>query len=113
MSVALNAVNRFVDPSRKIMPISGSAIRKNPHEFKEFIHPLVYRDLITNIVFLGAPSSGKSTIAQRMANEYDTIWMPEYGREYSENNQINRRLSLEQLVEIAESHLEKRGETPL
>ena len=42
-----------------------------------------------------------------MANEYDTIWMPEYGREYWENNQINRRLSLEQLVEIAESHLEK------
>jgi NadR type nicotinamide-nucleotide adenylyltransferase len=107
MSFALGAINRPVDPTRINIPISGTQIRSNPYAFREYIHPVVYRDLITNIVFLGAPSTGKTTIAQRMAKEYGTVWMPEYGREYWEKNQIERRLSLGQLVEIAEGHLDQ------
>lgn len=107
MSLALNAVNRIVDYSRKAIPISGTDIRQNPFTFREYLHPQVYHDLITNIVFLGAPSTGKTTIAAELAQKYNTIWMPEYGREYWENHHIERRLSLEQLVEIAEGHLER------
>jgi nicotinamide riboside kinase len=33
--------------------------------------------------------------------------MPEYGREYWDEHQVGRRLTLEQLVEIAEGHLER------
>jgi HTH-type transcriptional regulator, transcriptional repressor of NAD biosynthesis genes len=105
MSAALGAVNRLVNPDRTIIPISGTKIRDNPFLNREYLHPLVYRDLITNIVFLGAPSTGKTTIAQQLATEYQTAWMPEYGREYWESHQVDRRLSLEQLVEIAEGHL--------
>jgi nicotinamide riboside kinase len=36
--------------------------------------------------------------------------MPEYGREYWEKHQVNRRLSLEQLVEIASEHLNREEE---
>ncbi len=107
MSAALGAVNRLIDPQRSKIPISGSKIREYPFLYREYIHPIVYRDLITNVVFLGAPSTGKTTIAQRMAKEYDTVWMPEYGREYWDKHQVKRRLSLEQLVEIADGHLER------
>lgn len=107
MSVALDATNRLINPLRDVIPISGMKIRENPFLFREYIHPFVYQDLIANIVFLGAPSTGKTTLAKRMADEYKTVWMPEYGREYWEKNQIQRRLSLEQLVEIAEGHLER------
>jgi NadR type nicotinamide-nucleotide adenylyltransferase len=110
MSCALGAFNRLVDVSRNIVPVSGTKIRENPFLYREYISPQVYRDLITNVVFLGAPSTGKTTIAEKMANEYRTVWMPEYGREYWEKNQIDRRLSLEQLVEIAEGHLEHENE---
>ncbi|MEK8018933.1 MAG: AAA family ATPase [Candidatus Parabeggiatoa sp.] len=107
ISVALGAINRLVNPSRQIVPISGMKMRENPFVCREYIQPLVYRDLITNVVFLGAPSTGKTTLTKRMAQEYSTVWMPEYGREYWEKNQVDRRLSLEQLVEIAEGHLER------
>jgi NadR type nicotinamide-nucleotide adenylyltransferase len=70
----------------------------------------VYQDLITNVVFLGAPCTGKTTIASKIAEEYETVWMPEYGREYWENNQVNRKLSLDQLVEIAEEHLKREND---
>ena len=107
MSLALGAVNRLVEPLRQTIQVSGTKIRENPFLFREYIDPLVYRDLITTIVFLGAPSTGKTTIAEKMAQEYGTVWVSEYGREYWEKNQIQRRLSLEQLVEIAERHLER------
>ncbi|MEM7114836.1 MAG: AAA family ATPase [Chloroflexota bacterium] len=107
MSIALGATNRLVDPLRTTVPMSGTTARDNLYAARSYIHPTVYRDLITHVVFLGAPSTGKTTIAERMAAEYDTVWMPEYGREYWETHQIERRLSLEQLEEIAEGHWER------
>lgn len=107
MSAALGAIDRRVDAARAQVPISATAIRADPYAGRAFLDPLVYRDLITNIVFVGAPSTGKSTIAERMAEFFGTVWMPEYGREYWEQHQVGRRLAPGQLVEIAEGHLER------
>lgn len=107
MSAALGAVNRLVDPNRVRLPISGTLVRSDPAHYRAWLHPRVYRDLISNIVLLGAPSTGKTTLAQRLAATYRTVWMPEYGREYWETHQTERRLTLAQLVEIAEGHLER------
>ena len=110
MSVALGAVNRLVDPSRKSIPVSGTEIRESPFSCRAYISPVVYRDLITNVVFLGAPATGKTAIASKLADEYKTVWMPEYGREYWETHQAERKLSLEQLVDIAVEHLTREYE---
>lgn len=107
VSKALGAINRQVDNQRTKFPISATQIRCNFYAYRQYLEPLVYRDFITNVVFLGAPSTGKTTVAERLAKKYQTVWMPEYGREYWEKNQIERRLSLEQLVEIAQGHLSR------
>ena len=107
MSRALEAENRQVDPERKQVPVSATEIRKNPFKYKKYIDPYVYKDLVTNVVFLGAPCTGKTTLSKRMAEDYHTVWMPEYGREYWEKNQNNRRLTIKQLEEIAANHLEE------
>ncbi|MFZ5951669.1 MAG: AAA family ATPase [Candidatus Rifleibacteriota bacterium] len=107
VSKALNAVNRQVDIDRNLIPISGTEIRKNPLQASRFIAREVYSDLITNVVFVGAPSTGKTSIAQFLAADMNTVWMPEYGKEYWEKNQKNHRLDLNQLVEIARGHLER------
>ena len=107
MSSALGALDRRVDAARERVPISASKVRSDPFAYRKYVHPLVYRDLIINVVFLGAPSTGKTTLAERLAQKFDTQWMPEYGREYWERYQVNRRLGQEQLVEIAERHIER------
>jgi HTH-type transcriptional regulator, transcriptional repressor of NAD biosynthesis genes len=61
-----------------------------------FYHARLYSDLILHV-----------TLAERLAKEFDTVWMPEYGREYWDAHQVDRRLTLEQLAEIAERHLAK------
>lgn len=107
MSIALNSKNCVVDIKRKKIKISGTKIRKNPSKHKKYLDPIVYRDFVVNIVFLGAPSSGKTTIAEKLAKKFNTVWMPEYGREYWDKHQVNRRLTTDQLLEIAETHLER------
>ncbi len=113
VSKALGAVDRRVDPRRDKVPISATAIRNDPFANRHYLNPLVYRDLITRVVFLGAPSTGKSTIAERLSSLYSTVWMPEFGREYWEKNHIDRRLTLEQLVEIAEGHRDREDQLTL
>lgn len=107
VSLALCAENRQIDRLRDSFPISATMIRKNPYQYKEFVNPIVYDDLITKVVFVGAMSTGKTTICEELAKQYNTIWMPEYGREYWEKHQINRRITAEQMVEISRGHIEK------
>lgn len=107
VSAALNCENRTVDIKRDVVRIAASKIQENPFEHRQFVDPVVYRDLITNVVFVGAPSTGKSTITEAMAKEFGTEFMHEYGREYWDEHQSERRLTPEQLVEIAEGHLER------
>jgi NadR type nicotinamide-nucleotide adenylyltransferase len=39
---------------------------------------------IARVAILGAESSGKSTLAEALATQYDTVWVPEYLREFVE-----------------------------
>lgn len=107
VSRALGAEDRRIDPARVRVPISATAIRAAPFANRHFLQPLVYRDLIQRLVFIGAPSTGKSTLVEALAQRHASCWMPEYGREYWLAHQRQRRLSLEQLVEIAEGHCQR------
>ncbi len=41
---------------------------------------------IKKIVVLGPESTGKSTLCKQLAAHYNTIWIPEYAREYLKTN---------------------------
>lgn len=41
---------------------------------------------VQKIAILGAESSGKSQLAEVLANHYETVWVPEYLREFVEKN---------------------------
>lgn len=110
VSKSLGAKNIQVDPSRVKIPVSGTVIRKEPTRYKEFVHPIVYKDLIKKVVFLGAESTGKTTLAKEMAKRFNTEWVSEYGRDYWEKNNVGGKLSKEQLVELALIHLQKEEE---
>jgi NadR type nicotinamide-nucleotide adenylyltransferase len=103
----IGATNVLVDPGRETFRVSATEIRLEPYKLKEFMSPIVYRDLITRVVFLGAPGAGKSTITEACARVFGTQFMPEYGREYWETNNVDRKLSMRQLEEIAEGHIQR------
>ena len=65
---------------------------------------------VKRVVFLGAPSTGKTTIAELVAERYDTQFVAEYGREYWLQHQQDRLLSQEQLLHIAEEQIRQEDE---
>jgi NadR type nicotinamide-nucleotide adenylyltransferase len=42
---------------------------------------------VSRVAILGAESTGKSTLAAELAAHYDTLWVPEYLREFVETHQ--------------------------
>jgi HTH-type transcriptional regulator, transcriptional repressor of NAD biosynthesis genes len=107
VSKALGAVDRRLDEARTTVPISATMIRENPLQYRSYVSDVVYKDLITKVVFVGAMSTGKSTLTEALAQQYQTTFASEYGRDYWAEHQIDRRISFEAFDEIAIGHLER------
>ncbi len=100
-----------VDPDRARVPVSATLVRSDPYGYRAFLDPLVYRSLVVKVCFWGAESTGKTTLARACAERFDTIWMPEHGREVWEAK--GRRLTSDDFVEIARGHLRRERELAL
>lgn len=50
---------------------------------------------IVKIVLFGPESSGKTTLSRHLARHYNTVWVPEYAREYLQNKWNNERKTCE------------------
>lgn len=60
---------------------------------------------VKRVVLTGAESTGKTTLARRLAAHYDTVWLPEYLRAYVE--QKGALPDLDDIPLIAEGHIER------
>ncbi|AWH88558.1 AAA family ATPase [Limnobaculum parvum] len=107
VSKALGAVDRRIDEARVAVPISATEIRQNPLKHRQFIDDVVYSDLITKVVFVGAMSTGKSTITEALAKRYQTTFASEYGRDYWTLHQVDRRIGFEDFNQIAIGHIQQ------
>ncbi len=104
VSRALGAMDRRVDGARASVPVSGTLLREDYFAGREYMDPLVYADLITKVCFMGAPSTGKTTLSRTLADRHNTLWMPEYGAEYWLAHNVDRRITLAQFEQIAPEH---------
>ncbi len=50
---------------------------------------------IVKIVLFGPESTGKTTLSKQLARHYNTVWVPEYAREYLQNKWNNKRKTCE------------------
>lgn len=107
----LGAEHVLVDRQRSEVPISATLVRSDPFRYREFVDPTVYRSLVVKVCFAGAESTGKTTLAQACAERFDTVWMPEHGREVWEAK--GRSLTSDDFVEIARGHLAREDELAL
>jgi NadR type nicotinamide-nucleotide adenylyltransferase len=72
------------DPDRLAAPISATAIRANPYRHWDHLPAPVRAHYVRTVCLFGPESTGKSTLAKRMAAHFNTIAAPEYGRTYCE-----------------------------
>ena len=72
-----------VDRDRAWVPVSGTTLRRAPLEHLEWLDPCVRAHYVKRVGIVGAESTGKTTLARRLSAHYHTLWVPEYGRDYS------------------------------
>lgn len=96
---ALPVEHICVDRDRVGFPVSGSLVRADVHAHRSWLSPGVYASFVKRVCVLGGESSGKSTLAQALAEHFQTAFVPEYARELWMAK--DGKLVYEDLLEIA------------
>jgi HTH-type transcriptional repressor of NAD biosynthesis genes len=84
LAARLGARHVCVDGARRTVPVSGTAIRDDPMGHWQYISEVVRPYFVRRVAVVGAESVGKTTLAEQLAERFDTVWVPEYGRAYCE-----------------------------
>jgi HTH-type transcriptional regulator, transcriptional repressor of NAD biosynthesis genes len=83
MAARLGAAWVQVDKGRAQNPYSGTAVRADLVGTWGWLSASVRASLFQRVVVLGAESTGSTTLAEAIAADYGTAWVPEFGRHYS------------------------------
>lgn len=82
----LGIEHRTFDTQRIKFPVAASSIRKHPFRYWDFIPEVVRPFFVKKICFYGPESTGKSSMAIKMAKKYNTEFVPEVAREMITKN---------------------------
>ncbi len=95
---------RFIpgDLPRELVPISGTALRGHLGVHWEYLLPAARPYFAKRIAIVGPESSGKSTLAKRLASHFGTKYAAEYARAYLDS--VSPDITADTLLAIARGH---------
>jgi len=99
----LGADHQLFDLNRIQFPVSATQIRASPFTYWQFIPEAVRPYYVKKVCFYGAESTGKSIMAKRMAEVYQTEFVPEVAREMISSNDF----SIEDIVRIGHTQTQR------
>jgi HTH-type transcriptional repressor of NAD biosynthesis genes len=88
-----------VDPARSAVSVSATQIRADPRAHWEQIPRCVRPYFVRRVCVFGPESTGKSTLTQRLAERFETSFVPEYARTWI--TAFDRDPALEDMLRIA------------
>lgn len=85
----LGCSHQPVDPPRQHHPICATDVRANLTGNFNMLVPAARAALTRRVVLVGAESTGKSTLARKLAAKFGTCWVPEWARTYDAGKQTS------------------------
>jgi len=76
----LGARHVMVDRARRAFPVSGREVQADPMAFWDFLPGCVRPHFVRRVVVTGPESTGKTTLAKRLAGHFQTVFVPEFAR---------------------------------
>lgn len=104
-AAAMGCTHRSVDRPRTQFPISGTQLRRDLASHWMLLTPPAKAYFTKRICLVGVESSGTTTLAQALAQHYQTAWVPEFGRYYWEGRRYlpqAEQWAAEEFVAIAQ-----------
>lgn len=92
-----------VDVARSAVPVSATKIRADPFANWRFIPNEVRPYFVKRVCVFGPESTGKSTLAAHLAARFDTVWVAEYARLYTE--MFGTRVVVDDLLRIVQGQM--------
>lgn len=86
----LEVPNISFDLERRNVPVSSSMILEHPFRYWQFIATPARGYFVKKICFYGPESTGKSTMAKRLAEIYHTEFVPEVSKELITSNDFTQ-----------------------
>ena len=90
MSLALGCENEIVDLDRNTIAITGTDIRRDPYEYRKYLHPVVYSDFITKVLFYGGNEGITEKLVHTLSSVYETSCV-KHGLQYGHVDQITEK----------------------
>ncbi|UFH55658.1 AAA family ATPase [Spirosoma sp. KNUC1025] len=90
------------DPPRHRVPVSATLIRQQPARYWAYIPEIVRPYFVKKVCLFGPESVGKTTLAQQLANEYQTRFVPEMARSMITSNDF----TLNDIIQIGKAQTE-------
>lgn len=96
---------RFIPTNgwRETIPVSGTQIRQDPTAHWDALPDLVRPYFARKVTLFGPESTGKTTLAQGLAQHYRSLWVPEYARTYLQGRETE--FTLEDMELIAQGQV--------
>lgn len=88
----LGSDHRLFDKNRISNPVSSEDVRRQPLDHWHYLLGGARAFFAIRVVVIGAESTGTTTVAETLAAHYQTIWVPEFGRTYSEGKRYKSAL---------------------
>lgn len=81
----MNAKSYAVDIPRSTFPISGSEMRNDlGRNWRYLLSRDARAELCRRVAIVGSESTGTTTLSQSLAKYFETAWVPEYGRTFTQ-----------------------------
>lgn len=99
----LGATHVLVDAARDAVPISATQIRERPLAHWRYLPACVRPHYVRRVSLLGPESTGKTTLARKLAAHFETVFVPEYARQTAQS--LGRPFAFGDVAGIARSQL--------
>lgn len=105
----LNAEHIMVDRDRTLVPISGTAVRRDLKSNWNLLPPETQTAFSNRFCVVGPESTGKTTLSKNLSKHFNGIFLPEYGRIYYENKVLENpdyqyECKIGEIEDIAKGH---------
>ncbi len=104
----LGARHILVDLERSAVPVSATMIRERPFDNWRFIPECVRPYFAKRVAIVGPESTGKTTLALKLAEHFQTAFVPEFARDYLDEKygeSALERITLDDIEAIARGQI--------
>ncbi len=90
----------YFDVARQRVPVSATLIRQHPFRYWDFIPAVVRPYFVKKVCLYGPESVGKTSMAQQLAEQYQTAFVPEVARAMLTSNEF----TVDDIIRIGYAH---------